>query len=77
MVRKTTYSKKDTPMTREIEIIRTDGNRRFVKRIIQFGNKKADIDYAIQYTREGLKHWITEYFNRSKTKVERRYLNLI
>ena len=29
---------------RDIEIIHTNGNRRFVKRIIQFGNKKADID---------------------------------
>lgn len=33
----------------EIEVIHTNGDRRFVKRIMQIGNKSADIDYAIQY----------------------------
>jgi hypothetical protein len=63
-------------MAIEIEVIHTNGDRRFVKRIMQIGNKAADIDYAIQYKKEGIKHWLTGYFNRSKTKVERRYLDL-
>lgn len=63
----------------EIEVLKVNGNKRLIKRIFNYsGNKEPRIDYCIQskfyvYDEE---RWMTEYYNNSKTKVERRFLGL-
>ena len=63
----------------DIEVIKYNGNKRLIKRIFnQEGNKEPMIDYCIQskiYV-QGDERWITEYYNNSKTKVERRFLGI-
>ena len=63
----------------QIEIIKDSGNKRLIKRIFtQEGNKEPRIDYCIQskiYV-SGYERWANEYYNNSKTKVERRFLGI-
>ena len=63
----------------QIEVIKYNSNKRLIKRIFnQEGNKEPRIDYCIQskiYV-QGDERWITEYYNNSKTKVERRFLGI-
>ena len=62
-----------------IEVIKYNGNKRLIKRIFnQEGNKEPRIDYCIQskiYVCDN-ERWMTEYYNNSKTKVERRFLGI-
>lgn len=63
----------------QIEVIKYNGNKRLIKRIFnQEGNKEPRIDYCIQskiYVCDN-ERWMTEYYNNSKTKVERRFLGI-
>lgn len=63
----------------QIEVIKYNSNKRLIKRIFnQEGNKEPRIDYCVQskiYV-QGDERWITEYYNNSKTKVERRFLGI-
>lgn len=64
----------------EIEVLRinSDGNKRLIKRIFKYNGKEPRIDYCIQskfYVYDD-ERWMTEYYNNSKTKVERRFLGL-
>lgn len=63
----------------EIEILRVNGDKRLVKRTFnRQGNKEPIVDYCVQskfyvYNEE---RWVIDYYNNSKTKVERRFLEL-
>ena len=63
----------------EYEVLKVNGNKRLIKRTFNYqGNKEPRTDYCIQskfyvYNEE---RWMTEYYNNSKIKVERRFLGL-
>ena len=63
----------------DIEVLRVDGNKRLIKRTFNYqGNKEPRTDYCVQskfYVCDE-ERWITEYYNKSKIKVERRFLGL-
>lgn len=65
---------------KECEVLKTNGDKRLVKRIRwnRRNTKKDIVDYCIQskiYVHDN-ERWIIEYYNKSKTKVERRFLRL-
>lgn len=63
----------------KIEVLKENSNKRLIKRIFnQEGNKEPRIDYCIQYKIDvcGDERWAIEYYNNSKTKVERRFLGI-
>jgi hypothetical protein len=67
--------------THKIEVINTNGNKRFVKRIRHWNSKntiKEIIDYCLQEKIQGFEdeRWKIVYFNRSRKLVERRFLGL-
>ena len=65
----------------EYEVLKTNGDKRLVKRIRHWNrknNKKDVIDYCLQEKIQGFEdeRWKIVYFNRSKSLVERRFLEL-
>lgn len=65
----------------KIEVIKTNGDKRLVKRIRHWNrknNKKDIIDYCLQEKIQGFEdeRWKILYFNRSRKIVERRFLGL-
>lgn len=63
----------------EFLIIREIGDKRFIKRIFKRTNNKKDmVDYCMQSKIfvNNDERWINVYYNNSKTKVERRFLEL-
>ena len=69
------------PNMREYEVLKTNGDKRLVKRIRHWNrknNKKAIIDYCLQEKIQGFEdeRWKIVYFNRSRKLVERRFLGL-
>ena len=63
----------------EYEVLKVNGNKRLIKRTFNYkGNREPKIDYCIQskFYVYGYERWIIEYYNKSKTKVERRFLSL-
>lgn len=80
MVEKTIIEKL-VNLNENIEVLIEDGNKRLVKRFSfsKGKNNKPQIDYCFQTKKKfdgGLERWCIEYFNRSKTLVERRFLGL-
>lgn len=71
---------KDMKQEDTIEILATKPEYRFIKRTRYYTSKKPIIDYCIEKRMywenmpEGLIRYAIIYFNRSKTKVERRFL---
>ena len=63
----------------EFEILKENGSKRLIQRFFKKSDGKEDrIDYALQrkiYV-YGEERWITDYYNVSKSKVERRFLDL-
>ena len=65
--------------TTEIEVLKVNGDKRLVKRIFKKKSGKIDnVDYCIQTKINGFNddRWRIDYFNRSRTKTERRFLGL-
>lgn len=65
----------------KIEVLKTNGDKRLVKRIRHWNrknNKKDIIDYCLQEKIQGFEdeRWKILYFNRSRKIVERRFLGL-
>lgn len=63
------------------EVIKTNGDKRLVKRIRYWyrkNTKKEIIDYCLQEKIQGFEdeRWKIVYFNRSRKLVERRFLGL-
>ena len=63
------------------EVIKTNGDKRLVKRIRYWyrkNTKKEIIDYCFQEKIQGFEdeRWRIVYFNRSRKLVERRFLGL-
>ena len=66
---------------KEYEVLKTNGDKRLVKRIRHWyrkNTKREIIDYCFQEKIQGFKdeRWKIVYFNRSKSLVERRFLEL-
>lgn len=63
----------------EFEVLKDNGDKRLVKRTFKRqGNKEPIVDYCVQtkFYLYGEERWMTEYYNNSKSKVERRFLGL-
>ena len=63
------------------EVLKTNGDKRLVKRIRDWNrknNKKEIIDQCLQEKIQGFEdeRWRIVYFNRSRKLVERRFLGL-
>lgn len=65
----------------KIEVLATKGEYRLIKRTWDiYPNKKSDVDYCIEkrykweHMPDNLIRYCIIYFNRSKRKVERRFL---
>ena len=66
---------------KEYEVLKTNGDKRLVKRIRHWNRKNTRreiIDYCLQEKIQGFEdeRWKIVYFNRSKSLVERRFLEL-
>ena len=66
---------------KEYEVLKTNGDKRLVKRIINWNRKNTKreiIDYCLQEKIQGFEdeRWRIVYFNRSRKLVERRFLGL-
>ena len=66
---------------KEYEVLKTNGDKRLVKRIRHWNRKntkKEIIDYCLQEKIQGFEdeRWGIVYFNRSRKLVERRFLGL-
>ena len=66
---------------KEYEVLKTNGDKRLVKRIRYWNRKntkKEIIDYCLQEKIQGFEdeRWRIVYFNRSRKLVERRFLGL-
>ena len=66
---------------KEYEVLKTNGDKRFVKRIRHWNRKNTKreiIYYCFQEKIQGFKdeRWKIVYFNRSRKLVERRFLGL-
>ena len=63
----------------EYEILKENGSKRLIKRYFKKSENKVDrIDYAVERKMivYGEERWITDYYNVSQSKVERRFLDL-
>ena len=63
----------------EFEILKEKGSKRLIQRFFKKSDGKEDrVDYAIQRKMivYGEERWIIDYYNVSKSKVERRFLGL-
>jgi hypothetical protein len=66
---------------KEYEVLKTNGDKRLVKRIRYWNRKNTKreiIDYCLQEKIQGFEdeRWRIVYFNRSRKLVERRFLGL-
>ena len=66
---------------KEYEVLKTNGDKRLVKRIRHWNRKNTKreiIDYCLQEKIQGFENerWKILYFNRSRKLVERRFLGL-
>ena len=66
---------------KEYEVLKTNGDKRLVKRIRHCNRKNTKreiIDYCLQEKIQGFEdeRWRIVYFNRSRKLVERRFLGL-
>ena len=66
---------------KEYEVLKTNGDKRLVKRIRHWyskNTKKEIVDYCLQEKIQGFEEerWKIVYFNRSRKLVERRFLGL-
>ena len=67
--------------TKTYEVLKTNGDKRLVKRIRRWNRKNTKreiIDYCLQEKIQGFEdeRWKIVYFNRSRKLVERRFLGL-
>ena len=63
----------------EFEVLKINNDKRLVKRIFKKKSGKiGNVDYCIQTKINGFndERWKIDYFNRSRTKTERRFLGL-
>ena len=63
----------------KFEVLEEKGSKRLIKRTFNYeGNKEPRVDYAVE--RKMIVYddvrWVLDYYNTSKSKVERRFLGL-
>ena len=63
---------------KEYEVLKTNGDKRLVKRIRHWYRKNTKREYCLQERIQGFEdeRWKIVYFNRSRKLVERRFLGL-